>query len=135
MFAAEIRRRRIQLHRCYSQWGWHLDEVFVRFNGETHYLWRTVDHECEVREVFATKRRDCIAALRFLCCRCLYSILSLVGTGFIASFYEIFKRRPIQYIELATLSTNEPAWVKLVQSIGDELSGRPNRTRKLSERR
>ncbi len=30
MFAAEIRRRRIQQHRCYSLWRWHLDEVFVR---------------------------------------------------------------------------------------------------------
>jgi len=29
MFAAEIRKRRVQ-HRCYSRWQWHLDEVFVR---------------------------------------------------------------------------------------------------------
>jgi len=29
MFAAEIRKRRIQT-RAYSQWRWHLDEVFVR---------------------------------------------------------------------------------------------------------
>ena len=52
MFAAEIRKRRIQ-HRSFSQWRWHLDEVFVRINGETHYLWRAVDHEGEVLEVFA----------------------------------------------------------------------------------
>ena len=45
---------------------WHLDEVFVRINGETHYLWRAVDHEGEVLEVFATKRRDRRAALEFL---------------------------------------------------------------------
>ncbi len=57
MFAAEIRRRRVH-HRSYSNWRWHLDEVFVRINGETHYLWRAVDHEGEVLEVFATKRRD-----------------------------------------------------------------------------
>ncbi len=43
-----------------------LDEVFVRINGETHYLWRALDHEGEVLEVFATKRRDRKAALRFL---------------------------------------------------------------------
>ena len=66
MFAAEIRKRRIQQHRSYSQWRWHLDEVFVRINGETHYLWRAVDHEGEVLEVFATKRRDRKAALKFL---------------------------------------------------------------------
>ena len=64
MFAAEIRRRRVQ-SRSYSLWRWHLDEVFVRINGETHYLWRAVDHEGEVLEVFATKRRDRKAALKF----------------------------------------------------------------------
>jgi putative transposase len=37
MFAAEIRKRRIV--RClYSVWRWHLDEVFVKINGQTHYL-------------------------------------------------------------------------------------------------
>jgi len=65
MFAAEIRKRRIR-HRSFSRWRWHLDEVFVRINGETHYLWRAVDHEGEVLEVFATKRRDRKAALKFL---------------------------------------------------------------------
>ena len=65
MFAAEIRKRRIY-HRSYSQWRWHLDEVFIRINGETHYLWRALDHEGEVLEVFATKRRDRRAALKFL---------------------------------------------------------------------
>jgi putative transposase len=39
MFAAEIRKRRIQT-LSYLHWRWHLDEVFVRINGETHYLWR-----------------------------------------------------------------------------------------------
>ena len=44
MFAAEIRKRRVH-HRSYSHWRWHPDEVFVRINGKTHYLWRAVDHE------------------------------------------------------------------------------------------
>ena len=65
VFAAEIRKKRVH-HRSYSTWRWHLDEVFVRINGETHYLWRAVDHEGEVLEVFATKRRDRKAALAFL---------------------------------------------------------------------
>ena len=65
MFAAEIRKRRDQ-HRSFSNWRWHLDEVFVRINGETHYLWRAVGHEGEVLEVFATKRRDRRTALQFL---------------------------------------------------------------------
>ena len=65
MFAAEIRKRRVH-HRSFSNWRWHLDEGFVRINGETHYLWRAVDHEGEVLEVFATKRRDRRTALSFL---------------------------------------------------------------------
>ncbi len=66
MFAAEIRRRRRQTLRAVPQWRWHLDEVFVKINGQTHYLWRAVDHEGEVLEVFATKTRDRKAALKFL---------------------------------------------------------------------
>ena len=65
LFAAEIRKRRVH-HSSYSQWRWHLEEVFVKINGETHYLWRAVDHEGEVLEVFATKRRNRRAALKFL---------------------------------------------------------------------
>ena len=38
----------------------------MKINGERHYLWRAVDHEGEVLEVFATERRDRKAALKFL---------------------------------------------------------------------
>ena len=38
MFASEIRKRRTR-DRSYSNWRWHLDEVFVRINGKTRYLW------------------------------------------------------------------------------------------------
>ncbi len=65
MFAAKIRKHQVQNH-SYSNWRWHLDEVFVRINGETHYLWRAVDHEGEVLEVYVTKRRDRNAAIAFL---------------------------------------------------------------------
>lgn len=43
-----------------------MDEAFVQINGEPHYLWRAVDHEGEVLEVFVAKRQDREAALRFL---------------------------------------------------------------------
>lgn len=66
LFAAEIRKKRIQRPRSYSNWQWHLDEVFVNINGETHYLWRAVDHEGEVLESYVTKRRNRKAALKFL---------------------------------------------------------------------
>ena len=65
MFAAEIRKRRIQGMKS-SRWRWHLDEMFVKINGEMHYLWRAVDHEGEVLESFVTKTRDKKAALKFL---------------------------------------------------------------------
>ena len=65
LFAAEIRKRRI-VRRNWSNWRWHFDEVFVRINGETHYLWRAVDHEGEVLEVYVTKSRDRETALEFL---------------------------------------------------------------------
>jgi putative transposase len=66
IFAAEIRKQRVQKMRAYSNWQWHLDEVFVKINGVTHYLWRAVDHEGEVLESYVTKRRDRKAALKFL---------------------------------------------------------------------
>ncbi|MBI1234360.1 MULTISPECIES: IS6 family transposase [Hyphobacterium] len=66
MFAAEIRRKRASRLRAWPQWQWHLDEMFVKINGVTHYLWRAVDHEGEVLEAYVTKRRDRQAALKFL---------------------------------------------------------------------
>jgi putative transposase len=66
IFAAEIRKRRVQQFRVCPNWQWQLDEVLVRINGETHYLWRAVDHEGEVLESYVTKRRDRKAALKFL---------------------------------------------------------------------
>ena len=66
MFAAEIRRRRVDRMRTERQWRWHLEEMFVKINGERHYLWRAVDHEGELLESFVTKSRDKNAALKFL---------------------------------------------------------------------
>ena len=50
MFASEIRRKRVDRMRQHTHWRWHLDEVYVKINGELHYLWRAVDHEGEVLE-------------------------------------------------------------------------------------
>ena len=38
----------------------------MKINGETHYLWRAVDHEGEVLESYVTKRRDRKAVLKFI---------------------------------------------------------------------
>jgi putative transposase len=66
MFAGEIRRKRVHAMRQFTHWKWHLDEVYVRINGEMRYLWRAVDHEGEVLESFVTKTRDKAAALKFI---------------------------------------------------------------------
>ena len=52
--------------RGFKQRKWHLDEVYVKINGEMHYLWRAVDQEGEVLESYVTKARDKKAALRFM---------------------------------------------------------------------
>jgi len=66
LFAGEVRRKRVDHTRAYTHWKWHLDEVYVKINGELHYLWRAVDHEGEVLESFVTKTRDKAAALKFI---------------------------------------------------------------------
>ena len=42
-----------------------IDEVFVKINGKQHYLWRAVDQDGEVVDVFLQVRRDGTAAKRF----------------------------------------------------------------------
>ena len=66
LFAADIRRRRIQEQQGARHWRWHLDEMFVRLNGEMVYLWRAVDHEGEVLDSYVTKTRDKSTTLRFI---------------------------------------------------------------------
>ncbi|MEM9288589.1 MAG: IS6 family transposase [Pseudomonadota bacterium] len=66
LFAGRIRKKRAESLRQRTQWRWHLDEVFVKINGETRYLWRAVDHEGEVLAAYASKKRNKTAALRFL---------------------------------------------------------------------
>jgi putative transposase len=68
IFAAEIVKKRVAHIRGYTQWRWHLDEVFVRINGKLCYLWRAVDHEGEVLETVVTAKRDQAAALKSLKC-------------------------------------------------------------------
>ena len=66
MFAGEIRRQRVNRMRGFRHWRWHLDEMYVKLNGEMVYLWRAVDHEGEILESYVTRKRDKSAALRFM---------------------------------------------------------------------
>ena len=59
-YANELRRRRPRPGD-----KWHLDEVFIKINGKTHYLWRAVDQDGNVLDILVTSRRNTTAAIRF----------------------------------------------------------------------
>jgi putative transposase len=50
MFAGDIPRQRVNCMRCFRHRRWHLDEMYVKLNGEMVYLGQAVDHEGEVLE-------------------------------------------------------------------------------------
>lgn len=66
IFAADVRRQRLSRMRGFRHWHWHLDEMYVKLNGEMVYLWRAVDQEGEVLESYVIKTRDKSAALTFM---------------------------------------------------------------------
>src|SRR6185437_10239964 len=57
VIAAELRRRRPQ-----PKGTWHLDEVFIKMNGKTYYLWRAVAAEEMVLDILVQERRNQAAA-------------------------------------------------------------------------
>jgi len=66
IFAKEIKKNRLSHPVQHSNWRWHLDEVFVKTNGERHYLWRAVDQEGTILDAAVSKRRDATAARKLL---------------------------------------------------------------------
>jgi putative transposase len=63
-FGAIYTRRLKRKHRGYGD-TFYIDEVFVKINGKQHYLWRAVDQDGEVVDVFLQARRDGASAKRF----------------------------------------------------------------------
>ena len=59
-YANQLRRRRPRPGD-----KWHVDEVFVKINGITHYLWRAVDQHGNVLDILVQSRRNAKAAQRF----------------------------------------------------------------------
>ena len=59
--ADELRRRRPEPGD-----KWHLDEVYLKINGRTYYLWRAVDQQGVVLDILVQSRRNKEAAIRFL---------------------------------------------------------------------
>ena len=63
-FGPRYVRRLKRLHQGFGD-TFYIDEVFVKINGKQHYLWRAVDQDGEVVDVFLQSRRDGRAAKRF----------------------------------------------------------------------
>jgi putative transposase len=63
-FGAIYTRRLKRRHRGYGD-TFYVDEVFVKINGKQHYLWRAVDQDGEVVDVYLQVKRDGAAAKRF----------------------------------------------------------------------
>jgi putative transposase len=63
-FGPTYARRLRRAHRGYGD-TFFLDEVFVKIQGKQQYLWRAVDQDGEVVDVFLQTRRDGKAAKRF----------------------------------------------------------------------
>jgi putative transposase len=63
-FEALYARRLKRKHRGFGD-TFYIDEVFVRINGKQHYLWRAVDQDGEVVDVYLQAKRDGAAAKRF----------------------------------------------------------------------
>ncbi|MCH5375580.1 MAG: IS6 family transposase [Planctomycetes bacterium] len=59
-YASRLKHR----HQGYGD-TFFIDEVFVKIRGKQHYLWRAVDQDGEVVDVFLQTRRDGNAAKRF----------------------------------------------------------------------
>ena len=63
-FGAIYTRRFKRKHRGYGD-TFFIDKVFVKINGKQHYLWRAVDQDGEVVDVYLQEKRDGTAAKRF----------------------------------------------------------------------
>ncbi len=63
-FGLKYARRLKKKHQGYGD-TFFIDEVFVKIDGKQHYLWRAVDQDGEVVDVFLQRRRDGKAAKRF----------------------------------------------------------------------
>ena len=63
-FGLKYVRRLKKKHQGYGD-TFFIDEVFVKIDGKQHYLWRAVDQDGEIVDVFLQRRRDSKAAKRF----------------------------------------------------------------------
>ncbi len=94
-YANGLRRRRPR-----PRDKWHLDEIFIKIHGKSHYLWRAVDQDGNVLDILVTFRRDAKAATRLFrqLLRGLRFVPRVVVTDKVAS-YGVAHRRLIPSVE------------------------------------
>ena len=63
-FGVIYSRRLKRKHRGYGD-AFYIDEAFIKINDKQHYLWRAVDQDGEVVDVYLQEKRDGAAAKRF----------------------------------------------------------------------
>ena len=63
-FGLKYVRRLRKKHQGYGD-TFFIDEVFVKIDGRQYYLWRAVDQDGEIVDIFLQRRRDGKAAKRF----------------------------------------------------------------------
>jgi len=79
---------------------WHLDEVFIKINGELHYLWRAVDQDGDTIDILVQKRRNKTAAKRFFRrllkgqCKAPYRLITDKLKSYSAAQREVFTSVP-----------------------------------------
>lgn len=59
-YCSQLRKKRGQLGD-----SWYLDEVFIKINGASHYLWQAVDQDGDELDTLVQKRRNKKAAIKF----------------------------------------------------------------------
>ena len=94
-FASKMRRQRPRPGD-----KWHLDEVFIRIQGELHYLWRAVDQNGVVLDILVQRKRDAKAAKRFFkrLLRELPYVPRVIVTDKLKS-YDVAKREVLPNVE------------------------------------
>jgi putative transposase len=111
--------RRLRSRRPRPGDRWHLDEVFVKMNGEQHYLWRAVDQRGNVLDVLVQSRRNAKAAERFFRKRLtgLQRVPRVIVTDMLASYEVLIVRRcPRSSTAARSTSASLPGRDILVQS-------------------
>ncbi len=63
-FGPQYVRRLKRRHQGFGD-TFYIDEVFVKIDGIQHYLWRAIDQDGEIVDVFLQRRRDGKATKRF----------------------------------------------------------------------